>query len=56
MAEQPNTLVGTGIAGEAALICLIERGFICMWCDLLTLGILWIGFHANLRENDGERV
>lgn len=31
-------------------------GVLVYACDLLTLGLLWMGFHDAIREGDGERV
>lgn len=34
----------------------VEDGVYLYACDLLTLGMIWMGFHDAIREGDGERI
>lgn len=51
MLESFNTLS----VGESNAVC-DSDGVLLYACDLLTLGLLWMGFHDAIREGDGDRV
>ena len=41
---------------KSSCVSKVPMGYLCYACDLLTLALLWMGFHDAIQEGDEERV